>query len=69
VVEAEITARDASAARNRVRTAAFPHTLTLDVFGRTLTSIPQPTFDCLANLEWVTARENLCLVRPAPSIP
>jgi DNA replication protein DnaC len=65
LVEAEIAARDASNARTRLKTAAFPVTKTLDEFDLTVSSIPQPTFDYLANLEWVTARENLCLVGPA----
>ena len=65
LVEAEIAARDAANARNRLKAAAFPVTKTLDEFDRTASSIPAATLDYLASLEWVTARENLCLVGPA----
>ena len=65
LVEAEITARDASNARTRLKTAAFPVTKTLDEFDLSASSIPAATFDYLASLEWITARENLCLVGPA----
>jgi DNA replication protein DnaC len=65
LVEAEIAARDASNARNRLKAAAFPVTKTLDEFDRTASSIPAATLDYLASLEWITARENLCLVGPA----
>ncbi len=65
LVEAEITAREASNARTRLKHAAFPVTKTLEDFDRTASSIPGATLDYLASLEWVTARENLCLVGPA----
>jgi DNA replication protein DnaC len=65
LIEAEITARDASNARNRLKAAAFPVTKSLDEFNRTVTTIPAATMDYLASLEWITARENLCLVGPA----
>jgi DNA replication protein DnaC len=64
LIEAEITARDASNARARMRNAAFPVTKTLDELDRSVCSIPGPTLDYLATLEWVTAAENLCLVGP-----
>jgi DNA replication protein DnaC len=65
LVDAEITARDASNARTRMKTAAFPVIKTLDELDRAACSIPGPTLDYLATLEWITARENLCLVGPA----
>jgi DNA replication protein DnaC len=65
LVEAEITARDASNARTRMKIAAFPVLKTLDEFDRGVSSIPTPTLDYLASLEWIAARENLCLVGPA----
>jgi DNA replication protein DnaC len=65
LVEAEITARDASNARTRLKSAAFPVTKTLDEFDLGVSSVPKATYDYLASLEWVTARENLCLVGPA----
>ena len=64
LIEAEITARDASNARTRMKTAAFPVTKTLDELDRSACSIPGPTLDYLATLEWITAKENLCLVGP-----
>src|SRR5262249_15902863 len=64
LVEAEITARDASNARARMRNAAFPVTKTLDELDRSVCSIPGPTLDYLASLEWIPAAENLCLVGP-----
>ena len=65
LVDAEITARDASNARNRMRTAAFPVTKSLDVFDVAASSVPPATFDYLASLEWVRAAENGCLIGPA----
>ena len=65
LIEAEITARDASNARNRLKAAAFPVVKTLDEFDVAASSIPQATFDYLASLEWIRARENVCLVGPA----
>ena len=65
LIDAEITAREASGARSRMKTAAFPVTKTLDELDRSACSIPGPTLDYLASLEWITAKENLCLVGPA----
>jgi DNA replication protein DnaC len=65
LVEAEITARGASNARTRMRTAAFPVTKRLDDFDVTASSIPPATFDYLASLEWIRATENVCLIGPA----
>ncbi len=65
LVEAEITARDASNARTRMKQATFPVTKTLEEFDRTASSIPGATLDYLASLEWITAAENLALVGPA----
>ncbi len=55
-VEAEITARDESNARTRMRQAAFPVTKTLAEFDVTGSSIPAATFDYLASLEGSAAR-------------
>jgi DNA replication protein DnaC len=63
LIEAEITTREASNARTRMRNAAFPVTKTLDELDRSASSIPSPTLDP-ASLEWITAKENLCLVGP-----
>ena len=65
LIEAEISARDASNARTRMRNTAFPVIKALDELDRSASSIPGPTLDYLATLEWITARENLCLVGPA----
>ena len=65
LVEAEITAREASNTRTRLKAAAFPVTKTLEEFDLGASSIPAATFAYLGSLEWITARENLCLVGPA----
>src|SRR5919201_934775 len=52
LVEAEITARDDSNARTRMRTAAFPVTKRLTDFDVAASSIPPATFDYLDSLEW-----------------
>ena len=65
LVEAEIASRDASNAANRLKAAAFPVTKTLDEFDVRASSVKQATFDYLSSLEWVRAKENLCLVGPA----
>jgi DNA replication protein DnaC len=64
LIEAEITARDASNAATRLKAAAFPVTKTLDELDRGASSIPGPTLDYLASLEWIAAAENLALVGP-----
>jgi DNA replication protein DnaC len=65
LVEAEIAARDASNTATRLRTAGFPVVKTLDGFNVAASSVRQATFDYLATLEWVRAKENMCLIGPA----
>ena len=65
LVETEIASRDASNARARLKQAAFPVVKTLDEFNVAASSIKTATFDYLASLEWIAARENVCLVGPA----
>lgn len=65
LVEAEIAARDASNARSRLRAANFPVAKTLDDFDLAVSSIPTATFDYLASLEWIAAKENACFLGPA----
>jgi DNA replication protein DnaC len=65
LVEAEISSRDESNARNRMRQAAFPVTKTLEEFDVAASSIPPATFGYLASLEWIRAAENTCLIGPA----
>lgn len=65
LIEAEITARDASNQRTRLKAAGFPVVKTLEDFKVAVSSVPQATFDHLASLEWIPRAENLCLVGPA----
>ncbi len=65
LVGAEISARDASNARTRLKSAAFPVAKTLEEFDLGVSSVPQATFAYLASLEWIRAAENLCLVGPS----
>jgi DNA replication protein DnaC len=65
LIESEITSRDRSNERGRLKVAAFPVTKSLDSFDVPASSVPAATFDYLASLEWVRAKENLCLVGPA----
>jgi DNA replication protein DnaC len=65
LVEAEITARDASNTRLRRKQACFPTTKTIDQFDLTASSIPAPTWSYLCSLEWISAKENLTLIGPA----
>src|SRR5215510_2455579 len=65
LIEAEITARDESNARTRMRQAAFPVTKRLDEFDLAASTIPRSTFDYLASLEWIRGAENTCLIGPA----
>ncbi|MCX4097903.1 IS21-like element helper ATPase IstB [Nocardia sp. alder85J] len=64
LIEAEIAARDASNAANRLKAAAFPVTKTLDTFDVAGSSIPAATYDYLASLEWVGTQQNLALIGP-----
>jgi DNA replication protein DnaC len=65
LIEAEIASRDASNTRARMAAAAFPVTKALDEFDVAASSVPRATFDYLAGLEWIRAKENICLVGPA----
>jgi len=65
LIEAEIASRDASNIRTRMTEAAFPVTKTLDEFNLAASSVKPATLDYLTSLEWITAKENLCLVGPA----
>ena len=65
LIEAEIASRDESNLRGRVKLAGFPVHKTLDDFKVQTSSVPQASFDYLAGLEWIRAKENLCLVGPA----
>jgi DNA replication protein DnaC len=65
LVETEIAAREESNARARLKAAAFPVTKTLEEFDLVSSSVEKATFDYLASLEWIAAKENPCLVGPA----
>jgi DNA replication protein DnaC len=65
LIESEIASRDASNARARMKQAAFPVTKSLDEFNVSASSVKPATFDYLASLEWIAAKENACLVGPA----
>jgi DNA replication protein DnaC len=65
LVEAEIESRDASNAKARLKQARFPVSKSLEDFDVHASSIPRATFDYLASLEWIDAKENPCLVGPA----
>ncbi len=65
LVEAEVSARDASNLRARLRSAAFPVRKSVEEFKVAESAVPQTTFNYLASLEWVRAKENLVLVGPA----
>lgn len=65
LVEAEVASRDRSNANARLKAAAFPVTKTIEDFDVAASSIPRATFDYLASLEWIAAKENPCLLGPA----
>jgi len=65
LVEAEISSRDASNAAARLKAARFPVLKTLEEFDVAQSSIPRATFDYLASLEWVAAKENPLFIGPA----
>lgn len=65
LLEAEIASRDASNARARLKLAAFPVAKTLEEFDLAASSVARASFEYLSSLEWITAKENLCLVGPA----
>lgn len=64
LVEAEIAARDAANLANRLRAVNFAAVKTIEEFQLPASSIPAPTFDYLASLEWIDAAENVVLVGP-----
>ena len=59
LVEAEITSRDESNARTRLKAAAFPVAKTIDEYDMSASSVPRATFDYLTSLEWIRAAENV----------
>jgi DNA replication protein DnaC len=60
-----IASSDASNVANRLKGASCPMTKTREEFDVAASSVKAATFDYLSGLEWVRAKENLCLVGPA----
>ena len=61
----EVTGRDAATRRMRRRAAGFPSGKTFSSWRPGESSIPAPTQDALATLEWVTRAENLAVAGPS----
>ncbi len=65
LLEAEVFAREASGARQRIRSAAFPARKTLEDFDFTAQpSAERPLVMHLAQLAWVAEHANVCLIGP-----
>lgn len=65
LVEAEIASREESNAQARMKAAAFPVDKRLDEIDLSASSLKKASLDYLASLEWIRAKENLCVVGPA----
>jgi DNA replication protein DnaC len=65
LVAAEISARDRTNQQLRLKAANLPVLKDLAAFDASASSIPTATFNYVASLEWIRARENLLLVGPA----
>jgi DNA replication protein DnaC len=65
LVAAEISARDRTNQQLRLKAANLPVVKDLDTFDAQASSIVMATFNYVASLEWIRARENLLLVGPA----
>lgn len=61
----EIAGRNAANQTARLRGAGFPAAKRFEDFQVAVSSVPPATVDYLASLEWLRARENLCLIGPA----
>ena len=61
----EVAGRDAANQANRLKAAGFPVLKSFEDFQVAVPSVPPATVDYLASLEWLRARENLCLIGPA----
>jgi len=65
LVGVEISARDRTNQQLRLKAANLPVFKELETFDAQASSIAMGTFDYVASLEWIRARENLLLVGPA----
>ena len=61
----EVSGRERSATATRREAAGFPTGKTFSGWDPQLSSIPRPTQDALATLEWVRRRENLVICGPS----
>jgi len=61
----EVTGRDAATRRTRRKTANFPAGKTFTTWQPARSSIPEPTQNALATLEWITRAENLVVDGPS----
>ncbi len=64
LVEAELAARDRANRAARLKAAGFPVAKALEDFDVAASSVPRPTFEYLASLEWVRAPDNCLVVGP-----
>jgi DNA replication protein DnaC len=65
LIHEEVTGRDGATRRMRRRTANFPTGKTLASWRPEESSIPEPTQQALATLEWIGRRENLVIAGPS----
>lgn len=65
LVAAEINARDRTNQQLRLKAANLPVVKDLETFDAQASSIVMATFNYVASLEWIRAKENLLLVGPA----
>jgi DNA replication protein DnaC len=61
----EVTGRDAATRRIRRKAASFPAGKTFATWHEHHSSIPQPTQQALATLEWISRAENLVIAGPS----
>jgi DNA replication protein DnaC len=65
LLQAEAAGRDQATRAARRKAAAFPAGKTLDGWDATASSIPAPTQQALATLEWIGRAENLAVCGPS----
>lgn len=61
----EIAGRDRANQAARLKAAGFPAEKSFEGYQLAASSVPEPTVNYLASLEWLRAGENLCLIGPA----
>ncbi|MEU8404498.1 IS21-like element helper ATPase IstB [Nonomuraea sp. NPDC048892] len=65
LIQEEVTGRNAATRRQRRTTAGFPTGKTLASWQSQQSSIPEPTQNALATLEWIGRAENLVIAGPS----